>query len=59
VGMVMERFRFDRDRAAVLREYEDKTARVRTWLMRLEADTARGVRSDVSERQSPRSMARQ
>jgi hypothetical protein len=41
-GIALERFRFDRDRAAVLREYEDKTARVRRWLMRLETDTARG-----------------
>ncbi len=42
VGMAMERFRFDRNRAVVLREYEEKTARVRRWLMELEADTARG-----------------
>ncbi|MCI0547385.1 MAG: hypothetical protein L0027_08875 [Candidatus Rokubacteria bacterium] len=42
VGMGMERFRFDRHRAVVLREYEEKTARVRKWLMELEVDTARG-----------------
>ena len=42
VGMATERFRFDRDRAVVLREYEEKTARVRRWLMELEAHTARG-----------------
>lgn len=42
VGMVTERIRFDHKRAVILREYEDKTARVRRWLMQLEADTARG-----------------
>jgi hypothetical protein len=42
VGAAMGRFRFDRNRAAVLREYEDKTARVRRWLMQLQTDTARG-----------------
>ena len=42
VGMVTERIRFDHKRAVVLREYEEKTARVRRWLMELEADTARG-----------------
>jgi hypothetical protein len=42
VGVAMERFRFDRNRAVVLREYEEKTARVRKWLMELEGGTARG-----------------
>lgn len=42
VGMVTERIRFDHKRAVVLREYEEKTARVRRWLMELEADTSRG-----------------
>ena len=42
VGMVTERIRFDHKRAVVLREYEDKTVRVRAWLMQLEANTARG-----------------
>jgi hypothetical protein len=43
VGMVTERIRFDHERAVVLREYEEKTARVRRWLMELEGDTARGT----------------
>jgi hypothetical protein len=42
VGTAMERFRFNRDRAAILREYEDKTARVRRWLIQMEAGAARG-----------------
>jgi hypothetical protein len=42
VGMVTERIRFDHKRAVVLREYEEKTARVRGWLMALEGRTARG-----------------
>ena len=37
VGIAIERFRFDHDRAAVLREYEDKTVQVRRRLMDLEA----------------------
>jgi hypothetical protein len=52
VGVVMERFRFDRDRAAVLREYEEKTARVRRWLMQLETDTARGDALPAASRSS-------
>ena len=43
VGMVTERVRFDHKRAAILREYQEKTARVRSWLMELEGDTARGT----------------
>ena len=43
VGMVAERIRFGQKRAAVLREYEEKTARVRSWLVELEGDTARGA----------------
>jgi hypothetical protein len=43
VGMVTERIRFDHKRAVILREYEEKTARVRRWLMELEGDTARGT----------------
>ena len=43
VGMVTERVRFDHKRAVILREYEEKTARVRRWLMELEGDTARGT----------------
>ncbi len=39
----MERLRFDRHRAVVLREYEEKTARVRKWLMEPEGNTARGA----------------
>ena len=42
VGMATERLRFDGKRAVILREYEEKTARLRRWLMQLEADTARG-----------------
>ena len=47
----MERFRFDQQRAVVLREYEETTARVRSWLMELEAHTAR-------THSAPRSLAR-
>jgi hypothetical protein len=36
VGTLMERVRFDQRRAVVLREYEEKTARVRSRLMELE-----------------------
>jgi hypothetical protein len=43
VGMVTERIRFDHKRAVVLREYEEKTARVRRWLMELEGDPSRGT----------------
>ena len=43
VSIVTERFRFDHERAVVLREYQEKTARVRSWLMELEGDTARGA----------------
>jgi hypothetical protein len=43
VGMVTERVRFDHKRAVILREYQEKTARVRSWLMELEGDTARGT----------------
>jgi hypothetical protein len=43
VGMVTERVRFDHKRAVLLREYQEKTARVRSWLMELEGDTARGI----------------
>jgi hypothetical protein len=42
LGIATERLRFDHQRAVVLREYEEKTARVRRWLLELEADTARG-----------------
>jgi hypothetical protein len=35
-GTLMERVRFDQKRAVVLREYEEKTARVRSRLMELE-----------------------
>ena len=42
VGMATERLRFDGKRAVILREYEEKTARLRRWRMQLEADTARG-----------------
>ena len=42
VGMVTERIRFDHKRAVVLREYEEKTARVCGWLMELEVRSARG-----------------
>jgi hypothetical protein len=41
LGMATERLRFDHQRAVVLREYEEKTARVRQWLMELEADPRR------------------
>jgi hypothetical protein len=41
-GMALERFRFDRDRAVVLRQYEEETARVRRWRMAFEANTASG-----------------
>jgi hypothetical protein len=43
VGMVTERVRFDHKRAVILREYQEKTARVRSWLMELEGDTARSL----------------
>jgi hypothetical protein len=43
VGMVTERVRFDHKRAVILREYQEKTARVRSWLMELEGETARGT----------------
>ena len=43
VGMVAERIRFGHKRAAVLREYEEKTARVRSLLAELEGDTAGGA----------------
>jgi hypothetical protein len=36
MGTLMERVRFDQKRAVVLREYEEKTARVRSRLMELE-----------------------
>jgi hypothetical protein len=35
VGTLMERVRFDQKRAVVLREYEEKTVRVRSRLMEL------------------------
>jgi hypothetical protein len=47
VGMVTERVRFDHKRAVILREYQEKTARVRSWLMELEGDTARGTARPV------------
>jgi hypothetical protein len=55
VGMVTERIRFDHKRAVALREHEEKTARVRRWLMELDVHTARGnTLSAASSRRSLR-----
>jgi hypothetical protein len=43
VSIATERMRFDHKRAVVLREHEEKTARVRGWLMELEGNTPRGT----------------
>jgi hypothetical protein len=42
VGMATERIRVDHKGAVVLRQYEERTAPARRWLMELEADTSRG-----------------